>query len=146
MNRKQQSRLVIIGAVLVICASATTAYVVDRMKNLDGEFGSEGYRNVTFTDANIRCEHEVKAAFGERLLRYHVDTHSSRYDDAERLYKIFMVAYVGAPKMQGVEMYVTCLISAANGRIDTFEYIENMDTPSGGAIRKGGEKFIQWPQ
>ncbi len=46
-------------------------------------------------DAVEYCEQQTQAQMGDRLALSYLDDHSSRWDEQEGLYKIFMVAYSG---------------------------------------------------
>ncbi len=145
MSRTKQNLVVTCLALTVIlCSIATTVYVNDQIKssNADGQ----GYQNITFTDAVLACDKKSRAEFGSSLSQLVVDRHSSRFDTRAFVFKIFLVAYSKKDKHETSEFFITCYVKSSNGRISKFETFENSGAKEGEAIKKGGDKFIEWPQ
>jgi len=128
---------------LVLSAVVTTVYVSSAMQNKQEE---QGYQNITFTDAVLTCEKDGRSEFGADLSQIVVDRHSSRYDNNAFVYKIFLMAYTKGEENKTIEYFVTCYVKASNGRISKFEVFENAEVQEGEAIKRGGDKFIEWPQ
>ncbi|WP_096086977.1 hypothetical protein [Agaribacterium haliotis] len=146
LTRKQQSIVVIVAAILMVSSSVLTLVFTGALKLNFGAERDTGHKNITFTDANMACEQTVEDEFSGRLKTYFVDSHSSRYDHNSFLYKIFLEADVVADGGRVAQVYVVCFVDAGDGNIDKLEYLEKSDAPKGQAIRKGGDKFIEWPQ
>ncbi|WP_370980346.1 hypothetical protein [Agaribacterium sp. ZY112] len=146
LSRRQQSIFVIAGAVLVVLASTVTVMVNIELEKRQA-LEKVAYQNHTFTDASLLCEDELRSEFASDLTQHYVDMHSSRYDELENAFKVFMVASLGSGK-NAADVYVTCEVSARTGNIKVFEFIDTGDSSANKskAIRKGGEKFIEWPQ
>ena len=141
----RQTLSVLVFAVLIIfVAAGTTVYVSTQFNTSSSE--EEGYKNVTYTDAVLTCEAEGRAEFGQRLDQLIVDRHSSRFESDVFLYKIFLKAYTKTDIGEVTEFFLTCFVKSSNGRISKFDVFENVKGNEGGAIKQGGEKFIEWPQ
>ncbi|WGO98068.1 hypothetical protein QFX18_18850 [Saccharophagus degradans] len=125
-TRKQQI-IVICAAILVVLASVITTVIVSGV----GMGGSDkgGYQNVTFTDAVHTCKKNLRSTYANQLESLVVDDHSSRYDDAEFVYKIFFdmdLKKKGEP--QRSVNYVNCFVHAASGRVSKLEVFEEVET------------------
>jgi len=101
---------------------------------------------LTMTNATLACEQRMHSEFDTKLSSYFVDSHSSRFDAKSFLYKIFLQAYTKSEKHRETEFFITCYVRSSSGRISKFEVFENKEQKDGEAIRRGGDKFIEWPQ
>jgi hypothetical protein len=145
LSRKKQNLIVIVIAVVIILSSiVTTVYVSEVMGERDSD--NRGYQNVTFTDAVLACESDTKQEFGSSLSQLVIDRHSSRYDADAFVYKIFLEAYTPKGTNELSEFFVTCYVKSSNGRVSRFDVFENVESNDSEAVRKGGDKFIEWPQ
>jgi hypothetical protein len=143
MTKRTQNIVTIAAALLVLVVSVlVTLY-------FSGAFSpkaSPNYQNITMTDARLACEERMHRDFGSDLSNYFLDAHSSRHDSAKSLYKIFLQAYTENSDHEITEFFITCYVRSRNGRVSKFEVFENKEQKEGEAIRRGGDKFIEWPQ
>lgn len=143
-NSKQNTYVVIAAVGIVLISALVTAAFSSGL--LEGRGGEDNkYRNITFTDATLRCEEEVDEKFRRYDSQRVLDNHSSRFENAVGLYKIFFNVFTKR-KNETAEYYVSCFVRSRDGRIDKFEVSENKEAPKGEAIKKHSDKFIEWPQ
>jgi len=120
-------------------------YVTELIQKSKAE-AQQVYQNITFTDAVLSCEKQALGEFSSGLSQLVLDRHSSRYENEAFAYKIFLMAYTKASNNEVTEFFITCYVKSSNGRISKFDMFENVESPESGAIKKGGDKFIEWPQ
>lgn len=83
------------------------------------------YKQATLTDARLACEEELRRRFAKRLRVMHVDTLSSRRDEAENLYKIFIEAEIFADSDRAGaarEVFINCFTTIDRARIVSFQF------------------------
>ncbi len=142
---RKRNLWVIIVAVLVVLATALLAVTVSLQRGQGS--ASESYRHVSFTDATVRCQQEARDDFGSELKQLALDRHSSRYDDAQNAYLVFMRVDMPGKNFSTLEYFVDCYVSARSGKITKYDVHENLaGAKKSEAIRKGGDKLIEWPQ
>lgn len=73
-------------------------------------------------DAMRACQKETTYRYGNTLLRSHIDSHSSRMDKVQGLYKIFMFADIGTKKHFN-EVTVHCFVDPKAFMIDHYRAI-----------------------
>ncbi|WGO97793.1 hypothetical protein QFX18_17425 [Saccharophagus degradans] len=73
-------------------------------------------------DATMICEQETNYRYGNSVLRTHVDSHSTRLDKTQGLYKIFMFADIGSKK-HFEEITVHCFVDPSEFMIDHYRAI-----------------------
>ncbi|HEY7886126.1 MAG TPA: hypothetical protein VIC08_14375 [Cellvibrionaceae bacterium] len=131
-----------IVALLIILGSVGTTLHLKGVNFTDfgekvGEALGMDYAHATLTDARLVCEQEAHKRLPGRISRLQVDTRSSRRDDAENLYKVFMQADVYADSdREGVArpMFINCFTSTDRAAVTTFELAGDgveSDTPDG---------------
>ena len=140
-GNKQNIVLVVIAFFVIALSILVTLY----FSGLWSSPPKEGYKNVTFTDAVLRCEDKTRRHFGKKLKLFFVDDHSSRYDANAYMYKIFLEAFVQKSKKR-VQFFVNCYVSAERGRIKKFETFEQVDGKKGEAKTKDSDKLMIWPE
>lgn len=121
--------LIILVALILLASVATTLYFKgvsfgDFTQEVGDALGFE-HKNVTLTDARLTCEQELRKRFKNRIRVMHMDNFSTRVDEAEKLYKVFLEADVYADdSRQGPvrEMFINCFVGTERGRIVTFEF------------------------
>ncbi len=125
---RKQNILVLAGACGAIAVSiVVTLYATG---TLFGEANSErqDYRNVTFTDAVLTCRHQAENTYGDSIRNLVTDSHSSRFDDSEIVYKVFLQMDLYDSKRTAVTLhYINCFVRAANGRVRKFEVFEDVE-------------------
>lgn len=141
----KQNVLVVCGAIalIVLSASITVVFTSGVLDRDDASAG--GFKNITFTDATITCDEELASSFSRDESQRVLDNHSSRFENELSVYKIFYDVYV-KDKKQNKEFYVTCIVRARDGKIIKFELLENQEESGTEPIKKGGDKFIEWPR
>ena|SRR5690606_24006787 len=120
--------LIIVALVIILASIGTTLH----LKGVAlGEFGQKvgeaigmDYAHATLTDARLVCEKEAHKRLPGRISVLQVDTRSSRRDDTENLYKIFMKADVYADRdREGIArpMFINCFTSTDRATVSKFE-------------------------
>ncbi len=143
-TRKQQLVTLVIAAIILVGATITTTVVIK--KSLSGDADGNGYKNVTFTDAVLTCESEVKSRFADDIKTLAVDNHSSRYDSKFYIYKIFLNANVATKKHKhGNLHYINCFVKSSNGRISKFDVFEDFEQQTEALTDKETNSF-GWPK
>ncbi|TVZ37298.1 hypothetical protein P886_1639 [Alteromonadaceae bacterium 2753L.S.0a.02] len=148
MRLKQQDLWVVLAAIGVVITSVfTTVYISQNLHSGGGIFSSktDGYQNITFTDAVLTCEKYTRSEFGKRLNTLEVDNHSSRYDNKQFLYKIFLQVTTTPRTETTGEHFVNCFVKSSNGRIDKFETWEQK-IHSTAPESPGGTNVFGWPK
>ncbi len=144
---KQQVLVLLAAGVIIASAVSTTLYFTGFFSG-GAPAGSvvDGYQNVTFTDASLACQTYTRERYADRMQTLTLDDHSSRYEDASKLYKIFLQLKMRkANDSPHPEPYwVNCFVSATNGNITEFEVGEARNAPRK-PIRKDPDKgTISW--
>lgn len=83
------------------------------------------YESATLTDARLACERELRKRFKKRIQVMHMDSLSTRLDEADNLYKVYLEADVYADESrQGPtrEMFINCFVSTDRGRVVSFQF------------------------
>lgn len=143
-QQKRQERVVILVAALIIASSViSTLYFTGFIW---GDRSEPGYQNITFTDAVLTCEQQTRSAFPRQLRTLTVDDHSSRFATSSNEYKIFLRAVLLKPTSSGGtgEVFVSCMVSADQGRVTAYEALEQQTSPSN-VIRRDEGGIFGWP-
>lgn len=139
MTENKRAQLWVIGAfLLLVCVSilVTTLTVVNLRK---GEGGGSG-RQVTLTDAYMKCVARTKKKFGSRLAGYGEDSLSTRYNEAKGRYLIFIDAEVKNPDTGIMEAaFVSCQVDD-RGKVKSFGAGMGGDGPKPDPV-DGGNPF-----
>lgn len=137
----------IFAALFVIAISIASTLVFSGV--LLDHLGSQGggqYQQVTFTDAVVKCQDMVRAEFKNKLRQVVLDDHSSRFDQASNLYRIFFNAQLTKPSADDEPgYYVSCMVNARSGRVTEMEGAETKDSPTE-AVRKDDGGLFGWPR
>lgn len=144
--QKKQERMVLLVAVGIIGLSvATTLYFSDFLLSKFGADGDGGYRNVTFTDALVKCQKKTRETYDGELSNITFDDHSSRFDQSANQYKIFFKAdMIEHDDDSDGGFYINCFVSARTGRIGDFEGMEQKANRAEPLRRNDGGLF-GWP-
>jgi len=147
-SSRKQNTIVLAAAVSVILLSVLlTLYVSGRL--FDGALFSapeRGYRNVTFTDAVLTCKSSTRQQFGASIRSLEVDDHSSRFDEREYVYKIFLQVETPAKKDAGLSLhYVNCFVRSGSGAMSKWESYEDKEQKTNPVYEKGTNLF-GWPR
>ncbi|VUD59146.1 hypothetical protein TDB9533_02602 [Thalassocella blandensis] len=128
---KKQNIIVTVVAIAIVIVSSFMTYYATMVVDFSGSGDSGGYSNVTFTDATLTCERETKTTYGEKIGTLTVDNHSSRYDERQFLYKIFMEMNLRNSNNEANLFYVNCFVRSSNGKIRKYEVFEaDAENPS----------------
>lgn len=143
---KKQNIIVISMAVFTIAIAALSTAYFSGALSFGGDSGAgNAYKNVTFTDAVLSCKGRVRDEFDERLSSMVVDSHSSRYDDSDSSFKIFLSVDARGKSSTADKFFVNCYVSSGSGRIKEFESFEDKEETKSKVIRRDGDKLFQWP-
>ena len=83
---------------------------------------------LNLVEAEDICSKKMKDQLGKRLLRFHLDTHSSRIDDKAAMYRLYFKADVGALNKFN-EISIHCFVELDDGDIYHYrQYNENSPT------------------
>lgn len=130
-TNKKQNIIVTVAALVIVVVSSLVTYYATVVADLGGDGKNDGYQNVTFTDATLTCEQETKGSYGDKIGTLAIDNHSSRYDEKQFLYKIFMEMDLRDSEGKGKLHYVNCFVRSSNGKIRKFEVFEaDVENPS----------------
>ncbi len=136
----------IVALSIISLSVATTLFFSDfLLDKLDGK-DEGGYRNVTFTDAVLKCQTEARNNTKVKLQQITLDDHSSRLDENTNQFKIFLKATragADASEAQGT-FYINCFVNGFNGRIAYYEGMEQKASRTE-AIRKDEGGLFGWP-
>ncbi len=104
--------------------------------------GSEAqYRNVTMTDAYLKCVDRVSNEYGDELYSYAMDELSTRYDQQHRQFLVFMnIEVLSGPKHSAESSFVSCQVSVM-GAIAKFDISVESDVEGGRSRRSKGNPF-----
>lgn len=148
-KRRQQQIVVLVAAAVIIAASVvSTLYFTGYFSFGSGAGkGGVGYQNITFTDAYLECESYTRERYESRLQSLAVDNHSSRYENASKLYKIYFQLQMRKPPHapQPEPYWVNCFVSASDGDIVEFQVGEGKDLPVDKPITENPNNTFGWP-
>lgn len=94
--------------------------------------GGTGYRNVTLTDALLKCQEKARDQFGDRLKHITFDSHSSRYDQKSNRYKMFFNLELYPRRMgqnakaNATPHFLNCFVHGSRGSVTHFESVEDV--------------------
>ncbi|MDO3380637.1 hypothetical protein [Gilvimarinus algae] len=120
---------ILIAAGIIVLSIGSTLYFTGVPM---GEFGQKmgeaiglNYKHATMTDAQLVCKEHMQRKFSGRIRVLHVDSRSSRRDDEEGLFKIFIEAdiYADSDRVGPTrELFVSCFVYAQSGKIERFQF------------------------
>jgi hypothetical protein len=108
---------------------------------------TQGYRNITLTDAVITCENEIREAHKQRLRHLTLDNLSSRFDEKTNFFRVFFVADLQVAKEAGAPstpFLVSCFVGATRGDIKGIELFEKKESTTEPIQKRDGGIF-GWP-
>lgn len=141
-SKKQNILFVVLSIGLMAISVLITLYVSGYLSFLTSD-KSQGYQNITFTDAAISCEKNTRKQFGRKLKNVYVDNHSSRYDSGSYSYKIFLKADALNKENKVSLFFVNCYVSASNGQIIKFDANEDKEVQKD-ATHGGYRNIFNW--
>lgn len=144
--KASQNITVIAGAVGIIALAVCSTLYFTGQLDIGKGAGEEGYRNVTFTDAVLACQEEVRDEFDNKLQHMLVDSHSSRFDNADSFYKIFLTVEAKGKSSTANQFFINCYVVSSNGRIKEFEIFEQKEVKKSQAIKRDDDKIFQFPE
>lgn len=135
VSKKQNALVVFVSLAAIVLSTVIIAYYTGSLDKLLNFNQGPQYKNVTFTDAVLTCRDYAKKQFSKKLSTLVVDNHSSRYEDKQFLYKIFLELDIKQEDSEPpVLFYVNCFVKAGSGRIAEFESFEDSETGEARAI------------
>lgn len=140
--------MIAVGAMVIVLVSVASTFVLTLwLTSTDTAApATVSHQNITFTDAVLACRSEAQSQLPQGLLTLTLDDHSSRFEQGERLYKIFLQAQVkktpGGTETIGVAVY--CFVKADQGFVSYYEQLEQTDEDGAPALNKPGGVF-GWP-
>ncbi len=110
---------VLMGAILLFCIGYSWAKVAFAPED------TRDYRYIPFDmyDATQLCTAEMDERLGSRLLRYYVDQHSTRLDNRQGMYRVYLKADVGNLREYN-EVDVYCYIDKWDHTLDYYKEID----------------------
>lgn len=147
-SRQQQLAVLMAAAAIIAASVASTLYFTGYFSFGSGVGeGGSGYQNITFTDAFVECESYTRERYASRIRSLAADNHSSRYEDASKLYKIYFKLQMRKPPHlpQPEPYWVNCFVSANSGDIVEFQVGEARDLPAHKPIRENEGSTFGWP-
>lgn len=141
---RQEIAVIVAAVVIVVLSVFVTLWVSGVFSASSAQ--QRGYKNITFTDALLTCEKQVRSTYSGKLLRLVTDDHSNRFDKSSNHYKIFFDAAISSNKSEsGIgEFYINCEVSAHRGQVSDFAAYEQKESPTE-AIRKDEGGLFGWP-
>jgi len=128
-TRKQNYAVVAVAIVVVVGSVFFTLYLAGVLFAPREGGNSRGYNNITFTDAVLSCREDTSDTYGKRIRNLVTDNHSSRFDDQQFVYKIFLKMDLYEIDGKGVKLhYVNCFVRSSNGNIVKYEVYQD-DVP-----------------
>ena len=146
-SKKQQKRqeltVILIGIAIIGASVFTTLWFSGVLR---GSEGRGGYQHVSFTDAALQCESQVRKMYEGRLLVLSLDDHSSRFDESYDLFRIFLKAQIKSARSEsGVsDFLINCYVNAEHGKIATLDAYEQKESQTE-AIRQDDGGIFGWP-
>lgn len=142
-NTKNVSTAIVLLVIMMIVAVASWFYI-DQM-SLSAQ-QDKSYRNVTFTDALLKCRAFSEARYGAKLKSLTFDSHSSRWEQKSGQYKVFFKAVMssGKPRAVASEFWVMCDISGRNGSVRDYDLLEDKNLKTEAQRADSGGLF-GWP-
>lgn len=140
--------MIVTGAVLIVLVSVVSTVLLTLWLNSPdkAEPAVPGPQHITFTDAVLACRAEATSKLPQGVLTLTLDDHSSRFEQGEQLYKIFLQAQVkrasNAAETVGVAVY--CFVKADQGFVSYYEQLEQTDEEGAPSLNKPGGVF-GWP-
>ncbi len=142
MNKSSRKQNIIVSAAafLIIVVSSFLTYYATQIAGKGSAGDASGYQNVTLTDANQTCHQETRSVYGDKIKTLTTDNHSSRYDEKQFLYKMFLQMDLKSSKGSTKMFHVNCFVRSANGSIRKYEVYEaDVKVPS--QIDDGTNRF-----
>jgi hypothetical protein len=146
-TRKQNIVVLTVAAAIILLSVVMTLLFSGRfLEGLLFDSSNKGYQNITFTDAVITCRERTESQFGRRLRTLELDNHSSRFDEREFVYKIFIRVETPAAKAGGLtQHYVNCFVKSSSGRIGKFEAWEDRQEKVS-PVTEDDTNMFGWPR
>lgn len=145
-SKLQKSSIVIIAVGVIAFSVFATLYLNGSIPKFKRSGEAEEYKNVTLTDAQVVCENYTREEMGKRLKSLSVDDHSTRFDELDNRYKIFMLAELyDSRNRDGIARpyFIHCFSSGNKADIAQFRIYEDEDAkPS--PIRKEEKGMFSW--
>lgn len=141
-------RMIVAVAVAIVIVSVSSTFALTRwLTSTDEAVPATGnHQNITFTDAVLACRSQATAKLPAGLLTLTLDDHSSRFEQGERLYKIFLQAQVrkSPDDFETIGVAVYCFVKADQGFVSYYEQLEQTNEDGAPALNKPGGVF-GWP-
>ena len=144
-QKQKNTRAALLMAVIIVCVAVASWFYLQQM----GMGRSKGvYKNVTFTDALLECQSYTRERYGDSLKRLTFDAHSSRWEQAAGVYKLFFAADMAgrsaAPGDETSEFFIACDISGRSGKLRDYDALQNKaQKPEAQRMNDGG--LFGWP-
>ncbi len=126
-SKKQNTYVIAVSIGVLVVSVFVTLYATGVLFGGSGS-DSKGYRNVTFTDAVLTCQNTTRETYGDRIRNLVIDNHSSRFDDKQFLYKIFLKMDLFDKNRDKARLhYINCFVKSSNGRVRKYEAFEEVE-------------------
>ncbi len=128
---RKQNTLVITFALVVVCSSVFLTLYATGVLFGSADTDEKGYQNVTFNDAVVTCSDNTRDTYGKKIRNLVVDNHSSRFDDRQYLYKIFLKMDLYNADGNGAALhYINCFVRSGNGALRKYEVFREEESGS----------------
>lgn len=129
LNNPEQQRIfaIVLGLCMAIVLIGTVTWAA--MVEMANKEEPAAYNPLRFDqyDAELICSEKMNERLGESLLRFHVDNHSSRFDHAKGIYRIYFRADVGKMDLFD-EVMVYCHVNHFNYELTHYkEYNQSVN-------------------
>lgn len=124
--KTKQNIIVICIALAVIVLSVFATVLINKYATGSSEGSASGHQNITLTDAVVTCRDRTTKSYGDRIRNLVTDNHSSRFDEKQYVYKVFLKMDLmnkreKIPKLH----YVNCFVRAKNGDIRKYDVFKS---------------------
>ncbi|WP_053981758.1 hypothetical protein [Marinagarivorans algicola] len=137
------STAVALLVVMIVVAVASWFYMRQMSSSAQQD---KAYRNVTLTDALLKCREFSEQRYGTKLKSLTFDSHSSRWDQQSGQYKVFFTAVMSSGKRGAIssDYWVSCDVSGRNGSVRDYDMLEDQSLKTEAQRADSGGMF-GWP-
>ncbi len=133
--------IVILSALFVVATSvAITLWVMTPATKTSDAL----HQNITFTDAALTCEKRISDDFNRDIVKLHIDSHSSHFDETHFRYKLFYHLDL-REKKKIMPHYVNCFVRASSGDVSEMIVLQRVEE-DGSLVPKRRFDSIKWPK
>jgi hypothetical protein len=129
---------ILLGLLALLCVTAW--FYFNRLALSSTE---AGYRNVTMTDALLRCQNHIQQRHQNRLVQLVYDQRSSHWHHPSTQYRLFFdAALLQSPNGSTNSLHIQCFIDGKSGAVADYTDISQASPTAAPA---GGGSLFGWP-